>query len=175
MGFQLNKHQVLFALSNLHRPWVLTEGVQAGKAAIAESRSLFGAGQHIDDAGDAFRHAYGAGRLKLEYMRDHGASAELSDRLITRLGDAHEADGWHNPLGQLSSAMDKHNNAAGMAAIGTGRTATGEWMTNEQARSAILDAMRGGKLVRIVDSSRIVPTGAADLPGSIGALPPLVR
>lgn len=174
VGLNLNKHQVLFALSNLHRPWVITEGIGAGKAAIAESRSLYGAMSHVDDAGDAFRHTYAAGRLKLAYMSRHGASEELADRLVTRLGNAHERDGWHNPLGQVSSAMDHHNNAAGMLVTGAGRTSDGAWMSNEQVRSGVLDAMRGGTLVRI-QAGAIVPTGPRDLPSAIDALPALVR
>ncbi|MCW2925444.1 MAG: hypothetical protein JWM98_2848 [Thermoleophilia bacterium] len=160
-SFRPNLHQVGFVLANAGRPWATTEGLRVSKAAIAETNELFGATPHVDDAGDAFRHAYAAGTLKLAYMAGHGASAELADRLVTKLGEAHERDGTGGT--ELSHLMDEHNNVAGLAAVGDARTGSGAWMQPGDVRGSILDALRGGALVKL-SGDALAPTGPADVP-----------
>lgn len=154
-------HEIGFVLANATRPWATVEGLHARDAAIAETGELFGRGPHVDDAGDAFRHAYAAGTLKLAYMARHGANVELADRLVTRLGEAHERDGAGATA--ASHAMDEHNNVVGLTAVGDARTATGAWMQPADVRTSILDALRGGLLLKL-DGDALVATGPADVP-----------
>lgn len=156
-----NPHQAWVILTNPHRPWLSKTSFAAYDDAIKAQIELFGNGHHVDDAVDAYRHAYAAGLLKLRIVRDHGVLDDVASRLVTRIAHAHELDGVDNAL-RLSSFMDEANTAAGLSIFGKGITGEGSWISEPAWRNKVLDALNGGKLQRIADAGtaleRLIPT-----------------
>lgn len=151
----LPTHEIGVLLSNPTKPWIYGEATGAFDDASAAEAQLFGPERHIDDSVDAFRHAYGSALLALRMMEHHGMNAADAAQLTTDIGNAHEADG--TPESALAHQMDESNNESGLSLLGDGKNADGSWMTDDQLRDRILQAMRSGGLVRI-DDTRLVPT-----------------
>ncbi len=150
-------HQALFVLARLDRPWLARVGYAVYDDAKAREQQHFGRGDHLDDDGDAFRHAWAAALMALRAMRDHGMSRPDAARLVIGLGDAHERDGADNAA--LSAQMDRVNNRRGVELVGSGRAGAG-WISEFELEQHVLDAVRGGRLARVAaDGGSLVATG----------------
>lgn len=156
-----NPRQVLVVLTNPQRPWLARTARIVHADAMQAQKLLYGStAGHIDDAADAFRHAYAAGLLKLRLMRDHGMADADAARLVTRIGRAHELDGVDNP-NALSAAMDLLNNAAGIRITGDGHVSGDSWITDVSLRARVRAALSSGSLRQLAaDGRRLVATRA---------------
>jgi hypothetical protein len=167
-----NPHQLGVVLTNPHRPWLAGTARIAHTDALVAQEQLFGSmAGHVDDEVDAFRHAYASGLLKTRVMRDHGLSMAAADKLVTRIGRAHELDGLDN-VSKLSALMDLHNNTRGLELVGTARAGVGgsaPFITEQVVRDRVLAALEGGGLEYLLEAGtpaeRLVPTTGAVLRG----------
>ena len=152
--------QARLLLANPHRPWLGVEAWSVSRASHAATAELFGATRHVDDLGDAFRHAYGSALLTDRAIGRWGMSPERAEQLVRAAGRAHELDGVENPLGAISAMMDLHNNDLGIvlgSGAGRGWSRAG---SNTALKTAVLDAMRGGRAL-VADDGQLVQTTRA--------------
>lgn len=151
----MGPHQTAFALRNLHRPWLVPDALATSRMAHARTSAHFGAVSHVDDVGDAFRHAYASGHLTLRLARDRGLPLRTAGRLVRQAGHAHELDGAFNPQ-KLSSEMDRFNNAVGiqLASLRPG----GRWADEAELESRVVNAIRSGELRVLDGAGQLVPT-----------------
>lgn len=158
-------HQTAFVIRNFDKPWLYKESQRASAAAHALVNDTFGVGSHIDDAGDAVRHAFASAYLKVNVMRDHGLTQARAAKLVHNAGVAHELDGADNPHA-LSRIMDLANNGVGVELVGDGRlpaAGADSWLDAAQIRDRVLSTLRTGGLQRIGDNNTLIPTSVKDI------------
>lgn len=162
LGFALDHRQSMkFLVTHPTRPWLGPLGNDTKDAARAAQRSRFDNGWSTDDAGDAFRHAFGSGLFALRLMRDRGESQAAAADLVREAGIANEQDRWDD-ASTVSHDMDLSNNASGVRITSDGRRADGSWLSDHELEQRVYDATSSGQLVMIDRSSqRLVPTVVA--------------
>lgn len=159
-----NRHTIWMLMQHPTRPWIGSLGRRTYADAESVQAAAYGARHTTDDGGDAFRHAYGSAVFALRMMRDHGVSPEDARSIVIAAGHAHELDTWAgNTL--AAHAMDEHNNAVGAKIAEDGRRADGTWLSENDIRSRVVDAVAGGQLQRLAPGSQsLIATGPSDLP-----------
>ncbi len=153
------RHQIGFAVRNLHRFGIVRETMHAYDDARVMQHGTWGPKMHVDDGIDAVRHAYGAGMLAARLIHNQGMSAEAAQAIVAEVGMAHELDGVDNNDG--SSRMDDHNNRAG-ARIGAELATTG--MPTAAAMFERITRAAGDGDLRVLDEGILRATTASDVP-----------
>jgi hypothetical protein len=159
------RHQIGFAVSHLHHPWLATDARAAYRDARELQAARYGEASQIDNGADALRHGYGAARLASTFVQERGMDVPDAQRAVEEIGRAHELDGIDNT--DLSAQMDEFNNRVG-AELGSALAVELQRApTREELATVVTDAIGRGEL-RVIDDGALRPARASDLPESAG-------
>jgi hypothetical protein len=164
-----DRHQFAFVARNVvSAPWLYPTARRVRHDAEREQVAVYHTPVAIDDAGDAYRHAWASAALVVRIVEQRGWSIDDATDLARRAGEAHERDGADNPAGRASAEMDLANNEVGFGIARDLLAVHPSGVPAAALRASVLDAIAGGRLVVLeVGSSRA--TTRADLPTAVPA------